>query len=70
MDKVIEIDALTNEVTERERTEKEIEQSAKDLLEKQALDLKAEQAESAKAAAVAKLSALGLTIDDLQALGL
>jgi hypothetical protein len=64
----------TNEVIEREMTEDEISQLEADKLadEKLAL-LQAEQdakAKADKAAAEAKLAVLGLTTDDLKALGL
>jgi hypothetical protein len=67
-------DALTGEITEREMTEDE--QKLRDVvlaetaaLQKEAADLAA-QAEAAKAIVAAKLEALGLTTDDLKALGL
>lgn len=67
-----EFDALTNQetITERDATPDEIlaiqkaETEAADYLAKQ------EIAEAAKAIAHAKLTALGLTVDDLKALGL
>jgi hypothetical protein len=64
------VDALTGEITWRDYTEKEIQEveaaQAAELVKSQ------EQAErlAAKAVAQAKLEALGLTIDDLKALGL
>jgi hypothetical protein len=70
MDKVTEIDALTGEVIERKPTEAELEQSKKDALEKQEIDAAKALLEATKAAAQAKLEALGLTADDLKALGL
>lgn len=70
MSKVTEINAETNNVIERELTEAELEQSAKDALEKQAIDAAKEQLEATKIAAKEKLATLGLTSDDLKALGL
>jgi len=64
----------TGEVIERELTEAEIEQRQIDATNemnrsKQLADAQT-AAETAKAAAQAKLTALGLTVDDLKALGL
>jgi hypothetical protein len=70
MSKVTEINAETNNVIERERTEAELEQSEKDALEKQAMDAEKAQLEATKIAAKEKLAALGLTTEDLKALGL
>jgi hypothetical protein len=60
----------TGEITEREATDEEIAQQEID-----EANFKARQAEiktkaEAKAAALVKLAALGLTVEDLQALGL
>jgi hypothetical protein len=69
---VTETDYTTNPptITERDFTQAELAQQAKDVeneeLRKAELEAKAE----AKAAAEAKLKALGLTTDDLKALGL
>ena len=58
----------------REYTEAEYEQNAKDIAEAAAIkaeeDAKAEEAAATRATALAKLEALGLTTDDLKALGL
>lgn len=63
-------DVTTNEIIDREMTDAEFEtyqaQQAMDAAEAQALA----DAESAKKAATAKLAALGLTTDDLKAIGL
>ena len=61
---------LTNEVTERPMTESEYQAflESVELAEKNKADR--EQAQAKKAAAEAKLAALGLTTDDLKALGL
>lgn len=63
-------DVTTDEIIDREMTDAEFEayqaQQAIDAAEAQALA----DAESAKEAATAKLAALGLTADDLKALGL
>lgn len=57
----------TGEIFERELTAEEIEQG---LLAKQKADQERAEAETKKAAAQAKLAALGLDEDDLKALGL
>jgi hypothetical protein len=66
--------AETNEVIEREMTIEEKAQWDKDQAEaKERRELKAkakEEAEIKRTAALAKLTALGLTADDLKALGL
>lgn len=59
--------ATTGEIIEREMNDEEIAQFNKDI--KDAAKRK-EEAEAAKAAAETKLAALGLTADDLKALGL
>ena len=72
MSKVIEIDAITGIVIERERTQEESEQSSKDVLEKQTMDANAQAEAETKAAvqvsAMEKLSALGLTTEEIAAL--
>lgn len=62
--------AETNEIIEREMTEEESAfwQSVKD--EKKKAEAEAEAKAEAKAQAEAKLAKLGLTTDDLRALGL
>ena len=66
--------ATTNEVIEREMNDEELKQYKNDeALEKERIELQAiSEAEKAakKLAAEAKLAALGLTTDDLRALGL
>jgi len=62
--------ATTGEVTEREMSGDELEQWQADILASQAKMEAAALAEAAKEAAEAKLAALGLTADDLKALGL
>jgi len=58
----------------REYTEAEYAQNAKDIADAQAIkaeeDAKAAEAAATRATALAKLEALGLTEDDLKALGL
>jgi hypothetical protein len=67
---ISETNALTNETIVREMTDEEIAQIELDKLAQKAIaDEKAVQ-ETAKTAAQTKLTALGLTIDDLKALGL
>jgi len=60
----------TGEIFERDLTEQEIAQSAINKAETERLLLEAETKAQAKAAAEGKLAALGLTTDDLRALGL
>lgn len=68
--KVIIHNAKTGEIIEREMTEAELLQAEKDA-ERQLIRLAEGQAQAnAKAAAEAKLEALGLTAEDLKALGL
>ena len=68
------VNVETGEVTERELNAKELKQqemdSAADLAGREAKQAEAETNAAAKAAAQAKLAALGLTVEDLQALGL
>jgi hypothetical protein len=59
MSKVTEINAIENEVVERDYTETELAQREIDRL-----------SDEAKEAAQNKLAALGLTVEDLTALGL
>jgi hypothetical protein len=54
----------------RELTAEEIEQYRADQAEQAALAAEKQSAQEAKEAAQAKLTALGLTLDDLKALGL
>ena len=69
--KIIKIhNAETNEETERPMNSEELAQWEKDNAESQARITAQAEAEAAKAAAQAKLAALGLTTDDLKALGL
>jgi hypothetical protein len=60
----------TNEVIEREMTEDEISQLEADNLADQKLALLQAEKEAKQEAAKAKLTALGLTLEDLKALGL
>ena len=57
----------TNEIIDREMTNAEIAQNEKN---REAEVAEAEARAAVKAAAQAKLAALGLTVEDLQALGL
>lgn len=74
MDKITEVNCATGEVIERELTADEIAQrkiDANDEIARKEAKVKAEaEALVAKVAAEAKLAALGLTADDLKALGL
>lgn len=60
----------TNEIIDREMNTQELLQYEKDQSEIRAKLAQQAEADTAKAAAQAKLAALGLTTDDLQALGL
>lgn len=60
----------TNEIIEREMTNDEFAQWEKDLADIESHKQAQAEAEANKAAAEAKLAALGLTSDDLKALGL
>jgi uncharacterized membrane protein YqiK len=64
------INAETGEVIEREPNAKELKQQEIDDLAEQAKQIKMQAKADAKTAAQAKLAALGLTVGDLQALGL
>jgi regulator of protease activity HflC (stomatin/prohibitin superfamily) len=67
---ITEVNCETGEVIERPRTDQEQQSIDATRAEAQA-ELRAEaEAEAAKASAEAKLEALGLTADDLKALGL
>ena len=60
----------TNEIVDREMNDLEFEQYQKDCIATEARRAQEAQAAVKKAAAEAKLAALGLTTDDLKALGL
>jgi len=60
----------TGEITEREMNSEELAQYQKDQVETEAVATKQAEAQTRKIAAQAKLEALGLTADDLKALGL
>lgn len=60
----------TNEIIDREMTNAEFAQYQKDQAEYQAAKAEAEAKAEAKAVAQSKLAALGLTVADLEALGL
>ena len=64
------VDALTGEVTIREYTPEEIAEVEQAKIEMAERLAKFQEIENAKVAAEAKLAALGLTTDDLKALGL
>ena len=74
METIIEVNCETGEVIERELTTAEVAQRKIDatmsLDEAKAKADAIAKAETAKAAAQTKLAALGLTLDDLAALGL
>lgn len=60
----------TNEIVDREMNDLEFEQYQKDSIATEARRAQEAQAAAKKAAAESKLAALGLTSDDLKALGL
>ena len=64
------VNAETGEEIIRDANAEEISQMAKDQAEAEAVQAEAEAKAQAKAAAEGKLAALGLTTDDLRALGL
>jgi len=68
--KVTFLDLESNEFIERDMTAEEIAQYEKDQADAQKEMQIKSQAAAKKAAAEAKLAALGLTADDLRALGL
>jgi hypothetical protein len=63
-------DTQTNEVIYREMNNKEFAQYKLDQIQMQAIEAEAQAKAQAKAEAQAKLAALGLTVEDLTALGL
>jgi len=64
------VNCETGEEIEREMNAAEFAQYGKDNADAEATATKQAEAEAAKSAAQAKLAALGLTADDLKALGL
>jgi hypothetical protein len=69
MSKLI-VDCKSGETTERELNKAEKDQQKIDEVEVAKIDAEAQARAQAKAAAQSKLAALGLTTDDLKALGL
>ena len=67
MIRIVELDGT---IIDREMTSTEFSQYQKDQAETEALKAEIEAKAQAKLAAQAKLEALGLTVEDLQALGL
>jgi len=67
---ILEHNVETGKVVEREATAEELAQKVKDQAETAARQAEIAARAEAKAAAQAKLAALGLTVEDLQALGL
>lgn len=63
-------DAETGEIIEREMNSAELEMIAQDKIKRDENEAQQAAALAAKEAAQAKLAALGLTISDLEALGL
>lgn len=64
------VDAITGEITQREFSPAEIAEVENAKIEMAQRLAKVTEAENTKQAAQAKLAALGLTLDDLTALGL
>ena len=64
------VDAETGQETLRDMNAAELAQLAKDVAEREAIEAAEANAAAKKAGAQAKLEALGLTADDLKALGL
>lgn len=67
---ILEVIVPTGEIIEREPSQQELAQRAKDIATEQAKITEAEAKAEAKATAFAKLAVLGLEPDDLKALGL
>lgn len=67
---VIEFDAATGEVTERDFTSQELAQREADAAAAEQAAAEQAEREAKREAALAKLEALGLNVDDLAALGL
>jgi hypothetical protein len=65
-----EVNTQTGEITERPYTKQELAEVEKNIKRLDAEKAEAEAKAQAKAAAEGKLAALGLTTDDLRALGL
>jgi len=63
-------DLATNEIIDREMNDAEYAQHLKDVAESEARKAEEETKAQAKAVAEGKLAALGLTVEDLKALGL
>ena len=68
MPDVTEIDAITGIVIERDYTPEELEQRAKDAIVYAEREAEIAAKEAAKASALAKLSALGLTEDEVRSI--
>jgi hypothetical protein len=64
------VNAETGEETLRDMNTEELAQLAKEIADREAIEAIEAKAAADKAAAGAKLAALGLTADDLKALGL
>ena len=67
---VQEIDALTGEITVRDYTVAELAEVEKSIEQEEVVKASKAEVVAKRAAAEAKLAALGLTADDLKALGL
>lgn len=68
--KIIIVDGISGEVIEREMTTEELSEFQSQQITSEEQIAQANAALAAKVAAQAKLTALGLTVEDLQALGL
>lgn len=67
---VLEIDAATGQITERNFTNEEMAQIEADKKANAQAEKERKAAEARRQAAIAKLTALGLDVEDLQALGI
>ena len=70
IEKIVDITTQTEQIVEREMSALEIAAYEKDLADLQAQEAKAAEAAEARVAVEAKLATLGITADDLRALGL
>lgn len=70
MSKIYEHNVEIGEIIERDMTAEELAQVSLDIEKAQAFQAKLEAEEAKRFTALAKLAALGLTADDLKALGL
>jgi hypothetical protein len=65
---IFEYDGLTNQTIQREPTEQELAQKKITEAEQNALKAKAQEKKNARESAISKLTKLGLTADEIEAL--